>query len=99
MEQYVMTTGTIRTPLLYAHNLDSLLMVSFKSRCSQRQQQLMCAFSIEHISFLIYTPGAVVLPTGSFDGELSIVLTDVVCQGNEESILQCPESTGTDRGL
>ena len=37
--------------------------------------------------------GAVILPTGSFDGELPIVLTDVVCQGNEESILQCPEST------
>ena len=24
------------------------------------------------------------------------MLTDVVCQGNEESILQCPESTGTE---
>ena len=33
MEQYVMTTGTIRMPLLSVHNLDSLLMVSlaFKS--------------------------------------------------------------------
>ena len=28
MEQYVMTTGTIRMPLLSAHNLDSLLMVN-----------------------------------------------------------------------
>ena len=27
MEQYVMTTGTIRMPLLSVHNLDSLLMV------------------------------------------------------------------------
>ena len=40
--------------------------------------------------------GAVVLPTGSFDGALPIMLTDAVCEGNKESLLQCPESTNTE---
>ena len=33
--------------------------------------------------------GALVLPTGSFDGALSIVLSDVACVGNESYILNC----------
>ena len=34
--------------------------------------------------------GAVVLPTGSFNGALPVVLSDVACVGNESSLLSCP---------
>ena len=33
--------------------------------------------------------GAVILPTGSFNGALPVVLSDVACVGNENSILNC----------
>ena len=33
--------------------------------------------------------GAVVLPTGSFNGALPVVLSDVACAGNESSLLNC----------
>ena len=33
--------------------------------------------------------GAVVLPTGSYDGALPLVLSDVVCIGNESTLLDC----------
>ena len=33
--------------------------------------------------------GAVVLPTGSFNGALPAVLSDVECLGNENSLLNC----------
>ena len=40
----------------------------------------------------VYT-GAIVLPTGSFDEALPVVLSDVGCVGNESSLLDCPRST------
>ena len=37
--------------------------------------------------------GAVVLPTGSFAGALPVILSDVVCVGNESSLLDCSGNT------
>ena len=37
--------------------------------------------------------GAVVLPTGSFDSALPVVLSDVGCVGMENSLLSCPANT------
>ena len=42
------------------------------------------------VSYLeTYDVGALFLPTGSFDWELPIVISDVECEGNESSLLDC----------
>ena len=82
MEQYVMTTGTIRMPLLSAHNLDSLPLVYMFNEDFYPQHQN--GFSIS---------GAIAVTSGVFgDDTASTVLNSVTCSGNETGILDCSYS-------
>ena len=52
MEQYVMTTWTIRMPLLSVHNLDSLLMVRLFAQNVYHQLyhvNIFTTFSLNHV--------------------------------------------------
>ena len=49
--------------------------------------------SILVLLFFYLTAGAIALPTGSFGGALPVVLSDVECNGDESSILNCTENS------
>ena len=70
-------------------NIDSKYSFNFDNSPSCLSRHDLCTCIEWHVSSL----GAIVLPTGSFSGELSIVLSDVECEGNESSLLDCPGNT------
>ena len=85
---YVMTTGTVKTLLLSAHNLDFHDMVSLR---------VYDYFYLLSISFMLLFAGAIALSSGLFGDDIeSAVLYSVDCSGNESEVLNCSFSlTGT----
>ena len=68
-------------PLLSVHNLDFLLMVSFKTP------------NLSLISCCSF-PGAISVTSGVFGDDIaSTVLNSVTCYGNETELLNCSHST------
>ena len=98
MEQCVMIIGTMKMPLLPALNLDSLVMVNLLSNCNPlvincKVIIIMWGKIAHQFTFIYKYIGAVVLPSGSFEGALPNVLSDVACTGNENSLLNCSGNT------
>ena len=89
MEQYVMTTGTIRMPLLSVHNLDSLPMV-YKEYFTNN----LIVILMEDV-LSICTIGAVSVSAPDYfsEGQSPGRMTSVNCSGTESTILECDHVT------